>query len=139
MLLYVSENNPLADKKWVDYDDLYGTRLIETQDAAASRSCQIIKDLLTQNHSEVDYIVTLDMGSQQYLLETTDYSIIASAMTSRFWTPPKRQALPFRDPSAAINYHLLYLSKKAGKCKPFVKWLREWCLSVSQTSAFVCC
>lgn len=132
LLLNVPENHPLLTKKWVDYHDLDGIELLETESTRSSRSCQIVKELLIQNKINVSFIPTLDVGSLSYLLEASDHCIVTSAMTSRFWVPPKRFGIPFRHPDAKIDYYALYLSEKSEQYKTFIKWLKNWCLWANQ-------
>lgn len=132
LFLNVPYDSPLVEKGWVDFKDLNGMYLIDSQDSTTSRSVRIVKELLERHCSDIHYVQTIDVGSMQYLLETTNYAVISSSMTSIFWKPAKRHALPFKDASAAIDYYLFYPVEKMDRCRPFVKWMKDWCLWANQ-------
>lgn len=126
MLLNVPAGSPLCRKGRVDYRDLTGLKILQIQTLQDTRSQQIIRRNLERSGCRPEFVQTMDIGSQQYLVENTEDCTISSELTSLFWRHPKRVGLPFAAPDAVIDYYLLCPQEPTEELNILLSWLTQW-------------
>lgn len=124
LLLNLPDNNPLLKKNFISSRDLDGLELIMQLNTQKDYPNSVIKRLFKENQCKVSLVPSLDTSSTNYLLEISQLSLITSALTSLFYTPPKRTGRIIKEQASIIPYYISYSKKQEERLAPVLNKLQ---------------